>query len=73
MIKTEITEYGQEYVDKPVFIKPVKLMTPLCDAMAEIFGNFVVYEDNQGFLKRVRNDLPPDILLGYQRTWLNWI
>lgn len=73
MIKTEITEAGQRYVDRPVYAKPIKLMTRLHDAMAEIFGHVRVVEDVDGFLHRVRTDLPADILLGHQRTWLNWV
>jgi len=72
MIKTEITEHGQPYVDQPVYAKPVKWMTRLHDAMAEIFGHVRIVEDADGFLHRVRDDLPDDILIGYQRTWLNW-
>lgn len=73
MIKTEITEHGQQYVDRPVFAKPVKRMTRLDDALAEINGHVRIVEDVEGVRKRVRLDLPPDILLGYQRTWLNWV
>lgn len=72
-IKTEITERGQPYIDKPVYAAPVKLQTPLHDAMSEIFGHVKIIKDDQGFLHRVRTDLPARILMGYQRTWLNWI
>lgn len=73
MIKTQITEHGQPYLDKPVFATPVKLMTPLHSALAEIHGHVQIVADGDGFLHKIRTDLPPKLLMGYQRTWLNWV
>lgn len=76
VIKTRITRAGQLYVDEPVVSRPLKLLTPLSDAMAEAHGHVkMVKVQVNGKLvpKRVRTDLPADIILGYRRTWLNWV
>lgn len=74
-IKTTI-EQGQPYFDEPVYNKPIKLMTNLHDAMAEIHGHIAMIPTTlhgQPFMQRVRTDLPACILMGYNRTWLNWV
>lgn len=72
MIKTQITEHGQPYLDKPVFATPVKLMGRLASAMAEIHGHVKTVRTERVF-KRVRTDLPAKILLRYDRTYLRWM
>ena len=72
MIRTQITEHGQPYLDKPVFATPVKLMGRLASAMAEIHGHVKTVRTDRGF-KRVRTDLPAKILLRYDRTYLRWM
>lgn len=71
-IRTTI-EDGQAYVDEPVYSMPVKLMGRLATAMAEIHGHVQIVADGDGFLHKIRTDLPPKLLMGYQRTWLNWV
>ena len=69
-------EDGGAYYDTPVYNKPVKLMGPLADAMAEIHGHFkkVPYmRDGEIWHKMRRDDLPAPILRGYDRTWCRWM
>ena len=86
-ILTEYITEGQPYIDEPITSKPAKrLLSPLSDALAEIFG-YVYYvreerkcvpegPDDSGvrsFNIRKRGDLPPEILLGYNHVKLRWM
>lgn len=70
--KFVIEKPGQEYKDTPVFAYPVKLMTRLHEAMAEVSGH-VVYLRAGGKIRRVRKDLPPRILLRVERQYFSWV
>lgn len=73
-IKTGPVKAGQKYVDRAVYARPTKLFSPLCDAIAEIHGHVAhVPVSGRAMMQRVRTDVPNPILLGYQRTFLNWI
>lgn len=73
-------EEGQAYKDSPVFNKPIKLMGPLNDAMAEIHGHVAIVPhrveiDGKERIvgRRVRTDLPKDQLMGHARTYFRWM
>lgn len=79
-ILTRVEHKGQKYYDTPVYLQPVKMQTALSDALAEIHGHVTympksidVAGERRVVAQRVRTDVPSDILIGYQRTWLNWV
>lgn len=63
---------GQRYFDTPIYLKPVKRMDALSSAMAEIHGHIVLVPDGDGKIRKFRTDLPRDIFVGHQRTYLRW-
>lgn len=72
-IRTSVQFVGQPYVDKPIYAAPnPDRVTPIAEALADIFGNARWLRNELGVPKRVRVDIP-QILLRHERTQLKWM